>query len=99
MKIFGLNARGLGSSRTFNILLVHKQESKVELMFLMDTRCNQAKIELCWVKLGFAGKIVVDSVGKSGGLCLFWDSSIDVVHLSFSSGHINVSIQDTNNKN
>ena len=40
------------------------------------------------VKLGFSSKLVVDSVGNSGGLCLLWSDSIDVSLLSFSQFHI-----------
>ncbi|KAK2634299.1 hypothetical protein Ddye_029091 [Dipteronia dyeriana] len=93
MKIFGWNTRGLQSPRSFNALLIRKQESKVELMFLMETRSNQSKMELLRVKLGYVGKITVDSVGNSGGLCLLWDSSIDMALVSFFVGHIDVSIR------
>ncbi|KAK2655928.1 hypothetical protein Ddye_008980 [Dipteronia dyeriana] len=68
-------------------------------MFLMERRCNQTKMELWRVKLGYTGKIIVDSEGKSGGLCLFWDSNTDVVLLSYSVGHIDVSIHGTNRCN
>ncbi|KAK2665571.1 hypothetical protein Ddye_004145 [Dipteronia dyeriana] len=44
------------------------------------------------------GKRVVDSVGKSGGLCLMWDNSIIVDLLSYSPGHIDVRIQDEGNR-
>ncbi|KAK2658462.1 hypothetical protein Ddye_004995 [Dipteronia dyeriana] len=82
MKMFGWNARGLGSSRTFNTMHFHKQESIAELMFLMKTKC----------------KLIVDSVGKSGGLCMMWDNSIIVDLLSYSPGHIEVRIQDNRNR-
>ncbi|KAK2665103.1 hypothetical protein Ddye_003677 [Dipteronia dyeriana] len=97
MKIFGWNARGLGSPRAFNTLLTHKQETNVEIMFLMETRCDQNKMELWRVKLGYTGKIVVSTVRKSGGLYLFWDKRVDLFLLSFSMGHIDVRIQGANN--
>ncbi|KAK3232376.1 hypothetical protein Dsin_004257 [Dipteronia sinensis] len=46
--------------------------------------------------MGYVGKIVVDNVGNLGGLCLFWDSSVDVLLMSFSVGHIDVSIRCAN---
>jgi hypothetical protein len=36
---------------------------------------------------------VVNSVGHSGGLCLFWDSSISVELLTFSQAHIDVRVR------
>ncbi|KAK3228833.1 hypothetical protein Dsin_000714 [Dipteronia sinensis] len=99
MKIFGWNAQGLGSSRAFNTLRYHKQETRAEMVFLMVTRCIQENMEILRVKLGYTGKLVVDSVGKSGGLYLMWDSSIDVVLMSYSQGHIDVRIHDENNRN
>lgn len=89
---------GIQSPRAFNTLRFHKQESKVDLMFLMETRCGQEKIERWHLKLGYNNKLVVNSVGKSGGLCLIWDNSIDVSLLSYSQGHIDVSIKHDSNR-
>ena len=98
MKIFVWNARGLGSLRAFNTLRFHKQETKADLMFLMETRCGHDKMERWRLKLGYSCKLVVNSVGKSGGLCLLWDNNINVSLLSYSQGHIDVSIKHDNNQ-
>ncbi|KAL5801840.1 hypothetical protein ACOSQ3_033472 [Xanthoceras sorbifolium] len=42
--------------------------------------------------LGFSGKLVVECVGRSGGLVLFWSSQLDISLLSFSLFHIDVSV-------
>ncbi|KAL5825066.1 hypothetical protein ACOSQ3_021129 [Xanthoceras sorbifolium] len=42
--------------------------------------------------LGFSGKLVVECVGRSGGLVLFWSGHLDVRLLSFSLFHIDVSV-------
>ena len=49
-------------------------------------------MESLHVKLGFTGKLVVESVGKSGGLCLFWSGGILVDLLRFSRYHIDVKV-------
>ncbi|KAK3211795.1 hypothetical protein Dsin_016501 [Dipteronia sinensis] len=67
-------------------------------MFLMETKCKQDKMEKWRVKLGYSGMLVVDSVEKFGGLFLMWDDSIVVDLMSYSSGHIDVRIQDKRNK-
>ncbi|KAK2662464.1 hypothetical protein Ddye_001038, partial [Dipteronia dyeriana] len=50
-------------------------------------------MEVLRVKLGYEGKLVVNCVGKSGGLVLFWNNHLDVTLLSYSIGHIDVCIQ------
>ncbi|KAK2664364.1 hypothetical protein Ddye_002938 [Dipteronia dyeriana] len=97
MKIFVWNDRGLGSTRAFNVLHFHMQETKPEVMFLIETRCDHVKLENWRIKLGFACKLVVDSVGKSGGLCLFWSSDLHVELLTYSQAHMDVRIWHNKN--
>ncbi|KAK3206743.1 hypothetical protein Dsin_020789 [Dipteronia sinensis] len=94
MKTFVWNARGLGSTRAFNILRSHKQETKPELMFLMETKCDNVKMEKWRVQLGYSSKLAVNNIGRSGGLCIFWDEIIDVTLLTFSQEHIDVTIKE-----
>ncbi|KAK2649621.1 hypothetical protein Ddye_017110 [Dipteronia dyeriana] len=47
-------------------------------------------MEVIRVKLGFTGKLVVDSVGRSGVLYFMWKNLIDVSLLSYSRFHIDV---------
>ena len=56
----------------------------MDLMFLMETKCSQITMEKWHVKLGYAGKLVVESVRKSGGLCLMWSKCINVALFSYS---------------
>ena len=62
------------------------------MMFLIETKCDHKKLEIWRVKLGFGGKLVVNSIGRLGGLCLFWSSDVLVKLLSFSLALINVRI-------
>ena len=48
------------------------------------------------MKLGFGAKFVVDRVGNSGGLCLFWKEGIDVSLLSYSRFHIDTIVESHN---
>ncbi|KAK2658543.1 hypothetical protein Ddye_005076 [Dipteronia dyeriana] len=92
MKIFAWNARGLGSSRAFNTLRYHKQEVKPKVMFLIETRCGHDKMEKWHVSPGYKGKLMIDCQGKSGGLCMFWDSRTNINLMSYSQTHIDVCI-------
>ena len=55
-----------------------------DLLFLIETKTNRVCMEDIKVKLGFSSKLVVKSIGRSGGLCLMWSGSADVSLLSFS---------------
>ncbi|KAK3189424.1 hypothetical protein Dsin_028985 [Dipteronia sinensis] len=67
-------------------------------MFLMETKCDNVKMENWRIKLGYCGKLVVNSIGISGGLCMFWGSNIDVVLLTYSQENIDVSIKELGRK-
>ncbi|KAK2646330.1 hypothetical protein Ddye_021525 [Dipteronia dyeriana] len=49
-------------------------------------------LESIQVKLGFAGNLVVDCVGKGRGLCLLWTDNMKVDLLSYTRFHIEVRI-------
>ncbi|KAK2649208.1 hypothetical protein Ddye_016697 [Dipteronia dyeriana] len=93
MKIFSWNVRGLGTDRMFRVLQNHKHNYNPNEMFLMETMVGHARFEKLQVLLGYAGKIVVDSVGRSFGLCMFWSENVDVVLLSYSQGHVDVQVR------
>ncbi|KAK3230182.1 hypothetical protein Dsin_002063 [Dipteronia sinensis] len=86
------------SPRAFNILRMHKEEANPALMFLLETKCHHEKLENWKVKLGFVGKLVVDCIGRAGGLCLYWSQEVIVELLSYLSAHIDVRIRRLNNK-
>ncbi|KAL5833005.1 hypothetical protein ACOSQ3_016679 [Xanthoceras sorbifolium] len=45
---------------------------------LCETLTDHHQMETVSVQLGMVGKLVVDRVGRSGGLCLFWSGSVSV---------------------
>ena len=71
MKALVWNARGLGSSRAVRTLLKLQREMDHVLVFIIETESNNCLMERLRVKLGFIGKLVVESSGRSGGLVLF----------------------------
>ena len=84
------NVRGLGNDRTFHILHSHVTENRPDIVFLLETLCNHDWLEVVRVRLGFVGKLVVNKVGRSGGLCLFWSDKVEIDLLGFSRYHIDV---------
>jgi exonuclease III len=65
------------------------KENHPNILFLMETKCRKAKLELLRVKMGYEGLFVVDPVGRSGGLALFWRDDVDLEIQNFSRRHIN----------
>ncbi|KAL5756104.1 hypothetical protein ACOSQ2_020850 [Xanthoceras sorbifolium] len=63
----------------------------------METILNHDKLELLHVRLHFQNKLVVNKVGRSGGLCLFWNDTVEVQLLTFSQNHIDVGIRSHTN--
>jgi hypothetical protein len=53
-------------------------EKTPNLVFLLETKLCQKKMEIIHINLGFHNMFVVDCVGKSGGLALLWESDYDI---------------------
>ncbi|KAK2647505.1 hypothetical protein Ddye_014994 [Dipteronia dyeriana] len=96
LKRLVVKRRGLGNTQAFQILCRYIMEYNPEIMFLMETKVNHVVMENIRVKLGYAGKFVVDVVGRKGGLCLFWSDNLDVSLLSYSLFHIDVRVVSHN---
>ncbi|KAF4380398.1 hypothetical protein F8388_024691 [Cannabis sativa] len=62
------------------------------LFFCRKTLVTHLVLEVMRVRLGFVGKLVVEKIGRSGGLCLFWSSNVTVVLKGYSRNHIDVMV-------
>jgi exonuclease III len=69
------------------------KEKRPNLVFLMETKCHNKNLDFIRIKLKFDHMFVVDSVGKSGGLMLLWNESIQVSIQNYSRRHINAHIK------
>ncbi|TXG60166.1 hypothetical protein EZV62_014739 [Acer yangbiense] len=72
----------------FQVLFRLTQAYKPDVIFLMETKAEHVLIESIRIRLGFVGKLVMESVGKSGRLCLPWSDDVDISLLSYSNFHI-----------
>jgi hypothetical protein len=74
--------------------LRHLVKSKrPNLLFLIETKVKQEKMNLLRMSLGFEGMLAVDPVGRSGGIALLWTDSREVTIQNYSRHHINAVIQ------
>lgn len=83
------NCRGLGNPRAVNALRKWCAMYAPKLVFVSETMINSSMAENNKTKLGFNCSFGVSSIGKAGGLCVYWNSddiSFDLV--SFSQNHI-----------
>ncbi|KAL0424119.1 UNVERIFIED_CONTAM: hypothetical protein Sradi_0946700 [Sesamum radiatum] len=67
------------------------------LVFLAETKCHSSQIEKLKRNFDLFG-CSVDSQGKSGGLVLLWQKSVDVQLQSYSRYHIDVSVRLENSE-
>lgn len=62
------------------------------LVFLMETKLHKNKMGWVKQKLGFNNMLVVDSVGRSGGLALLWSDEKGVEIQNYSHRHIHAKV-------
>ncbi|XP_042954649.1 uncharacterized protein LOC122291063 [Carya illinoinensis] len=94
MKILSWNCRGLGNPQTVQILDVLIKEKKPDLVFLMETKLSYTKASRISKRFRFQGSVVVEAVGRGGGLMLMWKEESLAELINYSQHHINVSIWD-----
>jgi hypothetical protein len=59
------------------------------MVFLMETKLRQNKMEVIKLKAGFDNVFTVDCVSRSGGLALLWKNEAGVTIQNYSRHNIN----------
>jgi hypothetical protein len=65
------------------------KEKKPKMVFLMETKVSNKRVDFLKRKLDFANLFAVDSVGWSGGFVLLWKEDVQVDIQNYSRCHIN----------
>jgi exonuclease III len=94
MSLISWNCRGLGSPNAIPNLKYLVRFYKPAILFLNETLVQRNKIEDLRYVFGFSNCFSVDRVGRSGGLALFWHSSINCQIIDYSQNHITAEIID-----
>lgn len=63
-----------------------------EMVFIMETKFSVKRARVIATKARYKNYLVVDAVGRSGGLMLMWKQDLNVELLNFSIRHINIII-------
>lgn len=71
------------------------KEKRPGVVFLVETKCGNAKMEQIRFKLGFEGLFVVEPIGRSGGLALIWKEENMLEIQNYSKWHINAIMKKT----
>ena len=73
MTCLSWNCRGLGNPRTVQVLRDLILSKRPKFVFLMETLVDKGKVEVIKEMIKYEGCCVVDNVGHSGGLAMFWE--------------------------
>lgn len=82
------NCRGIGNAVTIHELRNLAKDFAPAILCVVETQVGKKRVEGLTRTLGFHGCYAVDSVGRSGGLGVFWKDSVDFRMLRYSSRHI-----------
>jgi exonuclease III len=92
MNIISWNCQGFGNLRIVQELHCLVKEKKPKIVFFMETKAFAKRMEIVRSQLGFEHMLVVDSVGKNGGLALLWMTESEVEIQNYSRRHINAKV-------
>lgn len=87
MSILSWNVQGLGNPWTVQHLRSLVKEFSPTIMFLMETRIHDSEVMGLKFIFSHYNVLVVNSVGKPGGLLLFWKRDCRLNVESFSQNH------------
>lgn len=66
--------------------LVKREGHKI--IFLQETKMETRRVMKLKYKLGFEGRLQVNSEGRKGVLALFWKGEVELTVLNYSKHHI-----------
>ncbi|CAN0926190.1 hypothetical protein LINGRAHAP2_LOCUS35190 [Linum grandiflorum] len=100
MKLLCWNCRGIGPPLTENYLRRLVRRIRPSLLFLMETKHDEAFMDRKRASMNFANGFTVNPtglVGTAGGLSLWWIANLDISILSASSNYIHVLVKCSSN--
>lgn len=95
MRLISWNCQGLGVALTMKNLKEVCRIKNPHLVFLMETKQKHKIVSKLRRRCGFEEEWIVDPVGLSGGLALWWKSELVVNILHSSQFIIHVAVSST----
>ena len=96
MNAISWNCRGLAATSTVQELKDLCFRVKPAIMFLMETRAKESKVNEIRVKLKFDNMFCVEPKGLAGGLCLFWSKEVEVEIIAANRNYIHTLCRSRN---
>ena len=94
MRMLGWNCRGICNTSTVRALGAQIKRHCPQVVFLCETKASESRLKKLANSLGFSDQLIVAAKGRSGGICLFWSSSIVVDVLEFNAVTVALNIHD-----
>jgi hypothetical protein len=69
------------------------KEKRLDLLFLIETKRSHSEMEWICIKHSFQNLFAVDSVGRGGGLALFWQDDSMLSIQNFFPSHIHAMVK------
>ncbi|OMO59710.1 reverse transcriptase [Corchorus capsularis] len=88
------NCRGLGNPWTVRALRELIRRERPNVVFLMETKLPDFKLDSIRRRCKMHACFGVSATGRSGGLAMFWDDSVDLQLISFSQHHIDMWVDE-----
>uniref|UniRef100_A0A2N9FR65 Reverse transcriptase domain-containing protein n=1 Tax=Fagus sylvatica TaxID=28930 RepID=A0A2N9FR65_FAGSY len=93
MKTIAWNCRGTNKNPTIRALKAMNKEHNPDYLFLSETKADERRIDIIRRRLGFYQCFCVPSLGKAGGLAMFWKAGMEVRVLEANSWLIAMSVK------
>lgn len=87
------NCRGIGVAMTIRALRDLVSQYRPSILFLCETKAKRRKVDHLRRLLTFDHGFVVNAVGRSGGLALFWKDDVSVSIASFCKNFIHAKVE------
>ncbi|GJZ76993.1 reverse transcriptase [Tanacetum coccineum] len=94
MSILSWNIQGLGNPWTVRHLRTLVKDSSPTIMFLMESRMHDSQVTGLKFSFPQYNLLVVNPVGRAGGLLLFWKKDCDLSVTNFSKNHIDFVVKE-----
>ena len=90
------NCRGAGKAAAVRELRDFARQFAPTLLCIVETQIDGNRVEALAGTLGYDNAYAVSSQGRSGGIGLFWNNSINVEIFGYSDYHLDVLVEEQN---
>ena len=94
MNTMSFNCRGIGSDATVREIRDLTKQFALRVLCVLETQVHKRRVEALCRTLGFDNAYGVSSSGRSGGLCVFWKSDVNLRVTKFSQYHIDTIVSE-----